>query len=236
MLLSNIPSGRRQRLTSTSPTWLSPLNLLPCSFSTLFTMAEDTFLTLSRSSESLYKEKGSKFIGRAYPVSTEEEVKEVLEELRKTYYDARHHCYAYILGPKGEKYRANDDGEPNHSAGDPILGQIRSNELSNTLIVVIRYFGGTKLGVSGLINAYKTAAADAITANEIKEVVVKETIHIRYGYESTNEIMRLIKDFELDILEQEFTADCRMKLAIRQSMHASLIEKLEMLEEVNVEM
>ena len=195
-------------------------------------MAEDTFLTLSRPSESLYKEKGSKFIGLAFPASTEEEVKDILEELRKTYYDARHHCYAYIIGPKGEKYRANDDGEPNHSAGDPILGQIKSNELTNTLIVVIRYFGGTKLGVSGLIHAYKTAAADAIAANEIKEEVIKEVFQIRYGYESTNEVMRLVKEFELDILEQEFTVDCRMQLAVRQSLHAALMEKLEMLEEV----
>ena len=198
-------------------------------------MAEDTFLTLSRPSESLYKEKGSKFIGLAFPVTTEEGVKDILEDLRKTYYDARHHCYAYIIGPKGEKYRANDDGEPNHSAGDPILGQIKSNELTNTLIVVIRYFGGTKLGVSGLINAYKTAAADAIAASEVIEVVVKESLKIRYGYESTNEVMRLIKDFELDIIEQEFTVDCRMQLAVRQSLYTALMEKLEMLEEVIVE-
>ncbi|WP_017733422.1 IMPACT family protein [Nafulsella turpanensis] len=198
-------------------------------------MAEDTFLTLSRPAESLYKEKGSKFIGLAYPITSEEEVKEVLEDLRKTYYDARHHCYAYIIGAEGEKYRANDDGEPNHSAGDPILGQIKSNELTNTLVVVVRYFGGTKLGVSGLITAYKTAAADAIAASEIIEEVVKERLHIRYGYESTNEVMRLIKEYELDILEQEFTADCRMLLAVRQSFYPSLMEKLEMLEEVTME-
>lgn len=197
-------------------------------------MAEDTYLTLSRSSESLYKEKGSKFIGLAFPVASEQEIKNILEELRKKYYDARHHCYAYILAPDGEKYRANDDGEPNHSAGDPILGQIRSYNLSNTLIVVIRYFGGTKLGVGGLISAYKTAAAEAIEANDIIEKVVMETVKIRYGYESTNEVMRLIKEYELEILEQEFTADCRMTLAVRKSLHPQLMERLAKLEEVEI--
>ena len=196
--------------------------------------ATDIYLTVSRTSESLYKEKGSKFIGLAYPVRTEEEVKALLEELRKQYYDARHHCYAYILGADTEKYRANDDGEPNHSAGDPILGQIRSNKLTNTLVVVVRYFGGTKLGVSGLINAYKLAAAEAIEANEIVEELVKETVNIRYGYEGTNEVMRLINDFETEILEQEFTADCRMKLAVRKSLHGQLIEKLETMEGVDM--
>lgn len=195
----------------------------------------DTYRTILRPSESLYKEKGSKFIGLAYPVKTEEEIKELLDELRKQYYDARHHCYAYILGPNADKYRANDDGEPSHSAGDPILGQIKSSNLTNTLIVVIRYFGGTKLGVSGLINAYKIAAAEAIEANEIVEEVVKEKLCIQYGYESTNEVMRLIKEFEPDILEQEFTADCRMQLAVRKSLYEKLVEKINQLEGVLIE-
>lgn len=193
-------------------------------------MAEDTFLTLSGNSESLYKEKGSKFIGLAYPVKTLEEIKTILEELRKKYYDARHHCYAYILGSGADQYRANDDGEPNHSAGDPILGQIRSKNLTNTLIVVVRYFGGTKLGVSGLINAYKIAAAEALDANKIVEEVVREEVKIRYGYELTNEVLRLVKEFELEILDQEFTADCQMLLAVRQSQHDHLLEKLRDLE------
>ena len=130
---------------------------------------QDSFLTIGQPAEGLYKEKGSKFIGLAFPVKTEDEVKERLEETRKTYYDARHHCYAYILGHEGTQFRANDDGEPNHSAGDPILGQIRSKELTNTLVIVVRYFGGTKLGVSGLINAYKTAAALALDNTSIEE-------------------------------------------------------------------
>ena len=197
-------------------------------------MAEDTFLTISKISESLYKEKGSKFIGLAYPVGTLEEIKDIIEELRKKYYDARHHCYAYILGPGGEQFRANDDGEPNHSAGDPILGQIRSKNLTNTLVVVVRYFGGTKLGVSGLISAYKTAAAEAIEAGEIKEEVVKEEIRIRYGYEQTNEVLRLVKDFEVDILEQEFAADCQMRWAIRHSLLNQVLEKLKDTEGVSL--
>lgn len=198
-------------------------------------MADDTYLTITRTSESLYKEKGSKFIGLAYPIGSEQDIKAILDELHKKYYDARHHCYAYILGPKGDKYRANDDGEPNHSAGDPILGQIRSSNLTNTLVVVVRYFGGTKLGVSGLISAYKTAAADALEASEIVEEVVKETIKIRYGYESTNDVMRLVKEFELDILEQEFTADCRLSLAVRQGLHEQLLENVKKLEGVLIE-
>jgi len=115
----------------------------------------DTYFTIKHESEGFYKEKGSKFLAFAYPVQDEAAVKERTSELKKVYYDARHHCYAYILGHDGEQYRASDDGEPNHSAGDPILGQIKSNNLTNTLIVVVRYFGGTKLGISGLINAYK---------------------------------------------------------------------------------
>lgn len=197
-------------------------------------MAEDTFFTLSKISESLYKEKGSKFIGHAYPVRNLNEVKEILEELRKKYYDARHHCYAYILGADSELYRANDDGEPNHSAGDPILGQIRSKNLSNTLVVVVRYFGGTKLGVSGLISAYKTAAAEAIEANEITEEVVKKEIRIRYGYEQTNELLRLVKEFEAEILEQEFTACCKVRWAVRRSLLDLLLEKLKNIEGVSL--
>ena len=127
----------------------------------------DTYFTLKGNSEGFYKEKGSKFLAFAFVISSEEDVKKIIAELKKKYYDARHHCYAYVLGNQSEKYRANDDGEPGHSAGDPILGQIRSNSLTNTLIVVVRYFVGTKLGIIGLINAYKTATADSIASNSI---------------------------------------------------------------------
>ncbi|WP_224998158.1 YigZ family protein [Cesiribacter sp. SM1] len=185
----------------------------------------DSFRTIARSSEGLYKEKGSKFIARAHPVKSEEEIKEVLETLKKEFFDARHHCYAWILGAHSERYRANDGGEPNHSAGDPILGQIRSLELTNTLVVVIRYFGGTKLGVSGLINAYKTAAAEALAANEIKEEVVMQQLKLQYGYELTNEVMRLVSEYNMQVEDQSFTETCRMQLLVRQSLYPEALEK-----------
>lgn len=185
----------------------------------------DTYRTLAGTSEALYKEKGSKFIARAYPVGNEQDIKEVLESLRKEYFDARHHCYAWILGPDGQHYRANDAGEPNHSAGDPILGQIRSLELTNTLVVVIRYFGGTKLGVSGLIQAYKTAAAEALAANEIVEEIIRKPLTLYFGYELTNEVMRLISELELQIQDQQFTDRCIMQVAVRQSKFEETLEK-----------
>ncbi len=182
----------------------------------------DSYLTLARSSEGFYKEKGSKFISLAYKVYDEEEVKSILLSLRKQYHDARHHCYAYILGQDQTNYRANDDGEPNHSAGDPILGQIRSHNLTNVLIVVIRYFGGTKLGVGGLISAYKTAAAEAIASNEIIEEIVFEKITVDFEYPAMNEIMRVIKDYDLTIIEQDFGIKCHITVKVR----AALVEEV----------
>ncbi len=177
---------------------------------------EDYFFTISGSGESLYKEKGSKFIGVTYRVRDEEEVKEALEEVKKKFHDARHHCYAYILDT--DKYRANDDGEPNHSAGDPILGQIRSKNLEQVLVVVVRYFGGTKLGVSGLINAYKTAAFEALENTKLLKVVIEKRYELHYGYEITNEVMKLLSDFEVNIHNQDFTETCRAKVGVKRSM------------------
>ncbi|AWW32317.1 YigZ family protein [Echinicola strongylocentroti] len=188
---------------------------------------DDTFFTLKNTSEGLYKEKGSKFLAFAYPVQDEDEIKERLEGLKKKYYDARHHCYAYILGKDQSQFRANDDGEPNHSAGDPILGQIRSHELSDVLIVVIRYFGGTKLGVGGLITAYKTAAAEAITANEIVTAIVTKKICFRFDYLDMNDVMRLIKDYDLEIIKQDFDNTCSMTLRIREKLWEEVTTKLE---------
>ncbi|WP_200976792.1 YigZ family protein [Echinicola sp. 20G] len=179
---------------------------------------EDSFLTLKTDSEGLYKEKGSKFLAFAYPVSDEDEVKEKLEALKKKYYDARHHCYAYILGKDQDTFRANDDGEPNHSAGDPILGQIRSNNLSNVLIVVVRYFGGTKLGVGGLITAYKTAASEAIEANQIVTDIVTKTLKFQFEYLDMNDVMKLIKDYDLQIKKQDFDNICHLHLSIRETL------------------
>lgn len=186
----------------------------------------DTYFTLKGSSEGFYKEKGSKFLAYAYVVSEEGEVKPILAELKKKYYDARHYCYAYILGNMSEKYRANDDGEPGHSAGDPILGQIRSNKLSNTLIVVVRYFGGTKLGVGGLINAYKTAAADAIANNSILEELILSEMIIQFEYDQLNKVMKLVKDFDLKIIEQKMEISCSMTLGIRLSLEEEVKSKL----------
>jgi uncharacterized YigZ family protein len=187
------------------------------------------FHTIKDASEGIFKEKGSKFLAFAYPVVTEEEVKKHLEMLRKKYFDTRHHCYAWVLGVAKENFRANDDGEPNHSAGDPILGQIRSRDLTNVLVVVVRYFGGTKLGVSGLIQAYRTAAEDALNhAVIIRKELMQEGI-LSYPYESTTEIQRLIKDFELIIVEQQFGESCLLNVEIRQSVLDLFVEKVELL-------
>ena len=169
------------------------------------------FKTIKSKTEGLYKEKGSKFIALAYPVESIDEVNSILTELRKTYYDARHHCYAYILNPDAAIFRANDDGEPNHSAGDPILGQIRSYSITNTLVVVIRYFGGTKLGVGGLINAYKTATQDALSKAKIIKQEVLQKICFRFSYPETNEVMKLVGKFNIKIDTQLFENECSIE-------------------------
>ncbi len=189
----------------------------------------DHFFTISKLGTGLYKEKGSKFLGFAYSVTSVNAIQQILDALRKEYHDARHHCYAYILGNEGKEFRANDDGEPNHSAGDPILGQIRSLNLTNTLIVVIRYFGGTKLGVSGLIHAYKTAAEEALTNTTSVKRLITSTIHISYPYSSTNEIMKLIDAFELIILDQNFTENCTLQAEVIISKHSELLEEIQFL-------
>ncbi|WP_416864934.1 MAG: IMPACT family protein [Imperialibacter sp.] len=185
-----------------------------------------SFQSIKATSEGFYKEKGSKFLAFAFPVRTEDDIKNRLDELRKQYYDARHHCYAYILGNESDKYRANDDGEPNHSAGDPILGQIRSKDLTNTLVVVVRYFGGTKLGVSGLITAYKTAAKEALDAAEVIETTIKDEVLIDFTYEQTSDVMRLAKEFNLEIEAQTFQETCSIQGFIEIGTGDLLKEKL----------
>ncbi|MEQ9100061.1 MAG: YigZ family protein [Imperialibacter sp.] len=185
-----------------------------------------SFQSIKATSEGFYKEKGSKFLAFAFPVRTEDDIKHRLDDLRKQYYDARHHCYAYILGNKSDKYRANDDGEPNHSAGDPILGQLRSKDLTNTLVVVVRYFGGTKLGVSGLITAYKTAAKEALDAAEVIETTIKDEVLIDFTYEQTSDVMRLAKEFGLEIEGQTFQEMCSLQGFIEVGTGDSLKEKL----------
>ena len=185
---------------------------------------EDTYRSIDKPSTGIYKEKGSKFLSFAYPVDSEEEIQELIHQLKKQYYDARHHCYAYVLGKDMDTYRANDDGEPNHSAGDPILGQIRSNELSHILIVVVRYFGGTKLGVGGLIRAYKTAAAEAISSANTIIKTVMVPLSITFDYLSMDEIMRTIKRYDLKIIAQEFDNNCLIKLECREGLMDEVVE------------
>jgi len=195
-------------------------------------MSTDTYKTINQSSEGLYKEKGSKFITYAYPVCSEVEIKEHIAFLKKEYYDARHHCYAYMLGADRKEFRANDDGEPSSTAGKPILGQILSNKLTNILIVVIRYFGGTKLGVSGLIHAYKSAAADAISNAEIIDKTVNDIYDINFDYLAMNDVMKIIKDDQPEQLGQNFNLRCKITLSIRQSEVDKLIEKFSKIEGV----
>lgn len=176
-----------------------------------------------------YKEKGSKFLAFAYPVHTEDNVKQRLAALKKEYFDARHHCYAWILGPEKKQFRAFDDGEPNHSAGDPILGQIRSKDLTDVLIVVVRYFGGVKLGVGGLITAYKLAAEDALSHAIILEKEVMELVTIRYDYAATPELMRLVKEFSLAIIDQTFDDECTLHVQVTLRDREKLLERLALL-------
>ena len=198
-------------------------------------MSEDTYKTINAPAEGIYTEKRSKFIAIALPVRTVDEVTSHLETYQKKYYDARHVCYAYMLGAERKDFRANDNGEPSGTAGKPILGQINSNELTDILIIVVRYFGGIKLGTSGLIVAYKAAAAEAIAAAEIIEKTVDETVAFLFEYPFMNDVMRIVKEEEPEILEQSYDMDCRMALRIRKSMMPKLRARLEKVETLRFE-
>ncbi len=197
--------------------------------------AEDTYKTIAAPAQGIYKEKGSKFLAYVYPIGTEDEVKEHVQKLKKEYFDARHHCHAYRLGGKGEQFRVNDDGEPSGTAGKPILGQLLSHELTNILVVVIRYFGGIKLGTSGLIYAYKTATADAIANAEIVERTIDEQLSISFGYAVMNDVMRILKEEQPDILSQQLDISCHINLAIRKSKSDRLKERLQKVEGLEIE-
>ncbi len=178
---------------------------------------KDTYRTISKPSpEVLFKDRNSKFYGYAYPVSTEEEVKKHLDTLKKEHYQARHWCYAWVLGKEYERFRANDDGEPSNSAGVPIHGQLQSFNLTNVLVVVVRYFGGTKLGVGGLINAYRTGAQLALEASLIEERTIDIPFTITFEYPLMNTVMRLIKDENLQIIDQKMELNCKYTLAVRR--------------------
>lgn len=187
---------------------------------------EDHFLTISTVSEGDYKDKGSKFLAFAYPITTEEEIKEILQTKKKEFYDARHVCYAYRLGFPDEHYRVNDDGEPSGTAGKPIYGQILSAGITNVLILVVRYFGGTKLGVSGLINAYREAARCAIEENKIVEQIITNTLKISFSYERLNDVMRILKEEHLSDYTQNFQLECNMDIFIRLSDYDSIEKRL----------
>ena len=180
-------------------------------------MFEDTYKTIKYPSQGVYKEKGSKFLAFAYPIATEAEAKARLDELRKQYFDARHHCYAYILGADKAAYRINDDGEPSSTAGKPIYGQLLSHDLTNIIIVVVRYFGGIKLGVPGLINAYRTAAKDAIDNAIIIEKNITEVYNLQFTYEQMNSVMKILKDNNLPQCNQKFELECSSDFSVRQA-------------------
>ena len=195
---------------------------------------EDTYKTITGVAEGIYTEKRSKFIAIAIPVHTVEEIKQHLDTYQKKYYDARHVCYAYMLGHERKDFRANDNGEPSGTAGKPILGQINSNELTDILIIVVRYFGGIKLGTSGLIVAYKAAAAEAIANATIIEKTVDDDISVAFEYPFMNDIMRIVKEEEPEILEQSYDMDCLMKLRIRRAMMGKLRARLEKVETARI--
>ncbi|MBW4834542.1 YigZ family protein [Prevotella nanceiensis] len=186
----------------------------------------DTYLTIQDKSEGIYTEKRSKFLAFAHPVETIDEIKDLLTDYKKKYYDARHVCYAYMLGPERTDFRANDDGEPSSTAGKPILGQINSRELTNILVVVIRYFGGVKLGTSGLIVAYREAAAEALSAATVIEKTIEETVTFTFPYVMMNSVMRVVKELSPRIVEQKYDETCIITLAIKRSMAPMLEERL----------
>ena len=186
----------------------------------------DEYKTIATTSEGYYTEKRSKFLAFAHPVETVDEVKELLAGYRKKYYDARHVCYAYMLGASREEFRANDDGEPSSTAGKPILGQINSNELTNILIVVVRYYGGVNLGTSGLIVAYREAAADAIAHATIEMRQVEEVVTYSFAYPQMNDVMRIVKEMNPRILSQTFDTTCEIRRSIRQSEAEQLRQRL----------
>lgn len=198
-------------------------------------MFTDIYKTIEAPSEGIYREKASKFLAFAFPVSTEDQVKEELAKLKKLHFSSNHHCYAYILGFDRSAYRINDDGEPSGTAGRPIYGQILSYDLTNVLVVVVRYFGGTKLGVSGLINAYKTVTSEALSNAKIIEKQVHDVYSVRYKYEMMNAIMRMVKEENWNVLSSSYDNDCLLELSIRKSKVENFITKLHRMENVSHE-
>ncbi len=196
---------------------------------------QDTYKTIAFASEEiLFKEKNSKFIGYAFPVTNEEEIKNHLEQLKKQHYSAVHNCYAFQIGTETIQYRANDDGEPNNTAGTPIYGQIQSFGLTNILVVVVRYFGGVKLGVGGLITAYRTAAQMALEASEIIEKTINVTYSITFDYKNMNKVMRVIKEKNIEIETQKMDLGCEIIISTRKKNAENVFEIFNSMFEINI--
>ncbi len=187
----------------------------------------DCYKSIASPSKGIYKDKGSKFLAFAFPVETEDQVKDIISKIKKEYFDARHHCYAYRLGPEGEKWRANDDGEPSSTAGKPIYGQILSGNLSDILIVVVRYFGGILLGTSGLIVAYKSAAADALANAELVEKIATARYRVEFDYSQMNSVMKCLKDFRLPVEVPDFGSRCTLETKVRLGWEAAFLESMQ---------
>ena len=199
-------------------------------------MEDDFYFTIKNPSEGLYKEKGSKFLAFAFPVSNENEIKKILDGLKKKYHDARHHCYAWRIGASKQHFRVNDDGEPHNSAGKPILSQIEHFNLTNILVVVVRYFGGTLLGLSGLIKAYKSASHEALRFSEIEEKYPYHVYRIKFGYAEMNHVMKIIKDLELGGYDQIFEVMCELKVKVRSSLVVNFTEEFSLYPGINIEL
>lgn len=198
-------------------------------------LIKDTYASIAGRSDGLFKDNGSRFIAQAYPVESEEEVKEIVGSLKKEFHDARHHCFAYRLGLDGSRWRANDDGEPSGSAGRPILGQIDAAGLSDILVVVIRYFGGIKLGIPGLIRAYKTSTSDALAQATVVEKVAGKDYRLSFPYLSMNAVMKVVKDMSLPQKDQYFAERCSMLLRVRLSQEAAFLDRVSNIEGVDVD-
>ena len=187
---------------------------------------QDEYRSISSPAQGLFKDNGSRFISFAYPVETEDEVKEIVSGLKKKYHDARHHCFAYRLGHLGDKFRSNDDGEPSSSAGRPILGQIDSRGLSDVLVVVVRYFGGIKLGIPGLIRAYKTSSAEALDNAGVTTKIAGEWYEVHFGYLAMNRVMKAVKDLNLPLRGQDYGQECSVQCRVRLSVEADFLSRL----------
>ena len=194
----------------------------------------DSYKSIPGPAEGLFKDNGSRFISFAFPVETEDEVKSIVGDLKKKYHDARHHCYAYRLGYLGDRFRANDDGEPSSSAGRPILGQIDSKGLSDVLVVVVRYFGGIKLGVPGLIRAYKTSTAEALEKAGSVEKVAGKWFRVSFGYEAMNSVMKILKDMDLRQQVQDFGSECSLRTWVRLSAENDFRSRMEKVENCHI--